>query len=148
MRQFYRQLRSIWYRLFLVRRYPVLSQLTKFAVVGTTSFVIDLSIYLALTRWAGWYYLLANTISFLVAVLWGFLANRLWTFRQRSGHMGKQYGKFLTVSTGGLALATGLLYLLVDFTPLHDVVAKFVVAIIVMIWNFTWNKYWTFRSHD
>ena len=56
-----------------------------------------------------------------------------------------QYGKFLAVSVGGLLLASGLLFVMVDTIGLHDVLAKFLIAIVVMFWNFSLNKFWTFR---
>jgi len=133
----------------VVLRLSWFRQLVKFALVGVSSFMIDLSLYLFLTRFIFWFsqhYIIANTISFLLTVLWSFTLNRLWTFRVSSGFSGKQYSKFLIVSSIGLSLSSGLLYLAVDRLGLYDVVAKFMVAVVVMTWNFSANKFWTFRS--
>ena len=146
MKQLYANLRQWWLGFFLFRRWPVLVQLTKFAVVGVSSFIVDMSVYVSLTRLAGVYYLLANTVSFLMAVAWSFAWNKHWTFRLAGNRgLGGQSGKILPVSVGGLLLASGLLFVMVDTIGLHDVLAKFLIAIVVMFWNFSLNKFWTFR---
>jgi putative flippase GtrA len=126
-----------------------LRQLIKFAIVGTSTFLVDLAVYLILTRsssWFGHYYIVANTVSFFIAVLWSFAFNRWWTFRVKEKFSQKQYFKFLLISIGGLLLSSLLLYVAVDVWHIYDVIAKFLVAIVVMIWNFSGNKFWTFRS--
>ena len=43
-------------------------QLAKFATVGASGYVVNLVVYTALLRGAGWHYALAATGSFIVAV--------------------------------------------------------------------------------
>ncbi len=136
---------------YFFKRFPFTKQLTKFAIIGVSSFIIDLLIYYALTRnfdFFGHNYLLANVISFMVAVVWSFLWNKFWTFRVSSNaNIMREYFKFLVTSAIGLGLNSGLLYLAVSHLHIFDIFAKFYVAIIVMIWNFSVNKFWTFKHH-
>lgn len=128
----------------------MLKQLFKFAVVGVTSFVVDMSVYYILTRTSSFflnYYLLANTISFLISAAWSFGFNKIWTFRHAPNpRVFQQSIKFLLVSTGGLLLTTFLLRIAVENLRMYDILAKFLIAIIVMFWNFFVNKYWTFKK--
>src|SRR5881397_4208229 len=73
-------------------------QLAKFAAVGATGYVVNLAVYTALLRGAGWHYVYAATVSFLVAVTNNYLWNRLWTFRDERGHIGFQGLRFFTVA--------------------------------------------------
>jgi putative flippase GtrA len=126
-----------------------LRQLIKFALVGVTAFFVDMTVYLALTRSVGWFgrhYIAANGLSFFVAVLWSFTFNRWWTFKVREKFSSRQYLKFFLISSVGLLLSSTLLYIAVDRWRIYDVIAKFLVAIVVMLWNFSGNKFWTFRS--
>ena len=136
----------------LFNKFPILKQLTKFALVGVSSFVIDIIVYFVLTRTSSFFshnYLLANCLSFIVAVIWSFAINRYWTFRVMGlNRIGLQYFKFFTTATIGLILNTILLYLAVAKLDFYDIVAKFLVAIVVMFWNFFTNKYWTFKITD
>ena len=50
-------------------------QLAKFATVGATGYVVNLAVYAALVRGAGWHYALAATASFLVVSLVALGAN-------------------------------------------------------------------------
>src|ERR687887_634083 len=65
-------------------------QLAKFAAVGATGYVVNLAVYTALLRGAGWHYAYAATVSFLVAVTNNYLWNRVWTFRDQRGHVAFQ----------------------------------------------------------
>ena len=77
-------------------------QLARFCAVGLSGFVVNLGVYALLVRGAGLHYLLAATLSFLVAVTSNYTWNRLWTFRQQRGHVGYQGLRFFVVSTVAL----------------------------------------------
>jgi len=144
-----RILLQVWRESWWYRRFPVINQLFKFAIIGVTSFLLDLGVYAALTRTSDfwrYYFIAANTVSFMVSVVWSFTWNKIWTFKSgRSGSTRRQYIKFLTVSLGGLVLSSILLYLAVKSWHIYDILAKFLIAIVVMFWNFNLNKFWTFR---
>lgn len=136
---------------YVFRRFPTTKQLTKFAMVGVTNFFVDLLVYVFLTRTFIFFeknYLLANALAFVLAVLWSFVVNKFWTFRNNSTDYTKQYGKFFIVYAVGLGWTSLLLYLAVDVFSFYDIPAKFVIAIIVMFWNFFVNKFWTFKEHE
>ena len=73
-------------------------QLAKFGAVGATGYVVNLAVYTALLRGAGWHYAYAATVSFLVAVTNNYLWNRIWTFRSERGHVAFQGLRFFTVA--------------------------------------------------
>ncbi|MBI4090634.1 MAG: GtrA family protein [Candidatus Komeilibacteria bacterium] len=125
-------------------------QLIKFSIVGAANTIIDFSVYFVLTRYAQTPFLLASTISWLLAVTSSFTFNKFWTFRVR-GMQGirTQYVKFFLVSVVSLAVSLFTLWLLVAQFGIHDLLAKIVTIGIVVFWNFFMNKFWTFkRRHD
>ncbi len=132
----------------IANTFPWMRQLVKFALVGVSSFLLDLAIFLYLTRFIFWFqqhYIIANAIAFFLTVMWSFNFNRLWTFKVMTRFSTKQYSKFLLVYSIGLVLSSCFLYLAVEKLHLYDVLAKFLVAIVVMMWNFSGNKFWTFK---
>ncbi|MFH0874122.1 MAG: GtrA family protein [Candidatus Komeilibacteria bacterium] len=146
MKSWYTQIHRWWVNFFLFRRWPILAQLTKFALIGVSSFIVDMLVYVVLTRLTGLYYLLANILSFLISAAWSFYWNKRWTFRTAvSQPLGQQYFKFLSVNIVGLFLTSVLLFIFVSGWSWNDLLAKFIIAIIVMLWNFSLNKIWTFR---
>ena len=119
-------------------------QLAKFSAVGATGYVINLVVYTALLRGAGFHYAAAATCSFLVAVTNNYLWNRLWTFHAQRGHVGWQGLRFLVVAliayVANILLLTGLIALGLD-----KVVSQAIAVILVTPLNFLGNKLWSFR---
>src|ERR671932_2476339 len=84
-------------------------QLAKFSAVGASGYVINLAVYTALLRGAGFHYAAAATCSFLVAVTNNYTWNRLWTFHAQRGHVGWQGLRFLVVALVAYGANIGLL---------------------------------------
>jgi putative flippase GtrA len=120
-------------------------QLAKFAAVGATGYVVNLAVYTALLREAGWHYAYAATVSFLVAVTNNYLWNRVWTFRHQRGHVGFQGLRFFTVALvaygANLGILSGLIVL-----GMNKVVAQAIAIVLVTPLNFVGNKLWSFRA--
>jgi putative flippase GtrA len=119
-------------------------QLAKFSTVGATGYIVNLAVYTALLRGAGWHYALAATVSFLVAVTNNYLWNRLWTFRHLRGHVGFQGLRFLVVAAVAYAANLGILSILILF-GLDKVLAQAIAIVLVTPLNFIGNKLWSFR---
>lgn len=133
--------------LFFPRR-PTFRQFVKFGIVGACNTVLDFAVYLALTRTSafwGEHIIMAATVSFLVAVASSFFFNNFWTFRRDANDLSSRSIKFLIVATGGLcwnALILGLL----TRAGMYDIIAKLIATGMVLAWNFTMQKRWTFRA--
>lgn len=119
-------------------------QLAKFSVVGASGYVVNLAVYAALLRGAGFHYLAAATCSFLVAVTNNYLWNRLWTFRHQRGHFAYQGARFLLVALVALAANLVLLRLLVGL-GVGKILAQAIAIVLVTPLNFVGNKLWSFR---
>jgi putative flippase GtrA len=119
-------------------------QLAKFVAVGTSGYIVNLSVYSALVEGAGIHYLAAATCSFLVAVTNNYTWNRLWTFRGQRGHVAYQGMRFLIVSL--VALGTNLMILHGLVTAgLGKIPAQAAAIVFVTPLNFVGNKLWSFR---
>jgi putative flippase GtrA len=119
-------------------------QLAKFAAVGATGYIVNLAVYTALLRGAGWHYIYAATVSFLVAVTNNYLWNRLWTFRDQRGHVGFQGLRFFTVAVVAYGANLGILSALIAL-GMNKVAAQAVAIVLVTPLNFIGNKLWSFR---
>jgi putative flippase GtrA len=119
-------------------------QLAKFGAVGASGYVVNLAVYTALLKGAGWHYAYAATASFLVAVTNNYLWNRLWTFRDQRGHVGFQGLRFLIVAGVAYGANLGVLAALVA-AGTDKVVAQAIAIVLVTPLNFVGNKLWSFR---
>lgn len=156
-------------------------QFVKFCIVGLSSTLIDFGVYLALIevaqlqslvgRWLGGEHflglldaqmagrLLANCISFMLAVTNGFIWNSRWTFRHTDPEgLHRRYAKFVLTNVIGLALNLTILTAVSHLVPpsvsvllahkLKDpegFIGKLCATAVVVFWNFTASKYWTFK---
>jgi len=144
----------------------------KFMVVGTLGFIIDfgtLTFLIEVVDLPGLVadntqfsetvgLIMANTISFTLAVVSNFTFNRYWTYPEsRSRRKRVQLPQFTLVSVIGLLLNNAIFALT---TPVFDtllvsmaflpfsiagyVPAKMLATVVVLFWNFFVNRYWTY----
>jgi putative flippase GtrA len=119
-------------------------QLAKFSAVGASGYAINLAVYTALLRGAGFHYTLAATCSFVVAVTNNYIWNRLWTFHAHRGHVGWQGLRFLVVALVAYGVNLALLSALIAF-GLDKVLSQAIAVVLVTPLNFIGNKLWSFR---
>jgi len=79
----------------------------KFLVVGTVGFIIDFGSFNLMFRLLNFPAILAQAISFTLAVTSNFTWNRLWTYPEsRTKPIVKQFGQFFILNLIGLAIRT------------------------------------------
>ena len=120
-------------------------QLFKFCVVGGSGYAINLAVYVAMVKLAGVHYMPAAMCSFLFAVVNNYTWNRLWTFRDKRGHVAFQGLRFLMVSLLALGANLACLAILVS-AGVGDVSAQATAIIVVTPVSFLGNKLWSFRT--
>lgn len=133
---------------FIESRRRLAAQFVRFAAVGAFNTVLDFGVYLWLTRsYPYWSSRIvgAATVSFVLAATSSFLLNNFWTFRQDAKGWHRRLPKFFVVAVGGLLWNAAILHLLTT-AGVHDIVAKLCATGIVLLWNFTLQKTWTFRA--
>lgn len=146
----------------------------KFLLVGTIGFIIDfgtLTFLVEVVDLPGLVaensqfsetvgLIIANTISFTLAVLSNFTLNRYWTYPESRGKRKRvQLPQFTVVSIIGLilnntilALTTPLFGWLIATTPFLRgsidgyIPAKILATVVVLFWNFFVNRYWTYSN--
>lgn len=147
---------------------------TKFVIVGTIGFVLDFGTLTFLIEVvnlpglvaentpfsAGVGLVVANTISFSLAVLSNFTLNRYWTYPEsRTKKKRLQLPQFTLVSIVGLILNNAIFALTTPpFNNLLDTLefipdsidgympAKILATVVVLFWNFFVNRYWTYKN--
>lgn len=128
-----------------------LRQFIKFCIVGTASSVINVTIYIFLTRFFGIYYVAADVCAYLIALINSYYLNRNFTFRSSHKKVGVQFLKYITVYTIGMVSSAWLLYVFVNDFGIYDLYAKILVIGIITMWNFVGSKFLIFdrdAHHD
>jgi putative flippase GtrA len=134
----------------------------KFATVGALGALTDFAVLNGLILLAGLLEEVANAFSFTAAVAQNFTLNRLWTFPEsQSRNLRRQMLQFALVSIVGLGINT-LIFSFVhrslepnwiawlDNPTVGHIAsynfAKLFAIGVVLFWNFTINRLWTYRG--
>ena len=119
----------------------LLRQIAAFGVVGGICFVIDYTVMVLLTEFAGISYLLSCGISFTVSVVTNYLLSMRFVFKfKNDGNKAKELTLFVTLSVTGLLLTEVLMWVGVERLSFHYVLVKVAVTGIVMAYNFVTKK--------
>ena len=133
----------------------------KFAIVGAAGSITDFALLNVLIQFLGLPLAAANTCSFVAAVMQNFCLNRLWTFPEsRERHASGQLAQFAMVSLMGSGL-NQLVFLSLHhlwesywmdvlgaetgFVASYNAAKLFAIGV-VLFWNFTANRLWTYRG--
>lgn len=117
-----------------------------YSIGGAISFVVDFGMLLVLTEYIGFYYLVSATLSVIMAIVVNYAWQRHVTFKSKEKNLAKQFSKFVVISIIAIGINILLMYIIVDIIHLWYVVAKIIVTIVLWVWNFFGNKYFTFAN--
>ncbi|MBR4748365.1 MAG: GtrA family protein [Abditibacteriota bacterium] len=144
-------------------------QLVRFAVAGLLNTAVDFAVtavFLGIFTFH-YGYIPASSIGFLAGVVLSYVLSVKWIFTQRSVTDRRlEFTLFLLIGVIGLVLHAYLLYVMVDTSPVRDMIiqladktvksfvpneanvwfSKIVVTVIVFFWNFYARKYMLFKA--
>jgi len=124
--------------------------LGRFGAVGMLNTVLDLALFAVLGGWLALPALAANTLAYGTGIVNSFVWNRRWTFAHRPRqHAGRQFARFALVSLSALLLNDALVLSLAALFNAGSAglaAAKLIATAAGLLWNFTLNNHWTFRT--
>ncbi len=116
-------------------------QVLKFGIVGFLAFCIDYVMLFLLTDILGCNYLLSSAIAFAVSTLFNYFFSMRFVFVPKD-NINKivEFTSFVFLSLIGVGLTVLLMFLFVECSRVHYLIAKIIVTIIVMFYNFVTRK--------
>ncbi len=135
----------------------------KFAAVGAFGAVIDFGFFNLFTSIFLIKAIVSSALSFIMAVASNFLLNRYWTYPDsRTKTFAQQAVQFLLISLVGMGIRLILFAVLenplinlaermlpsIGVTPTfigHNLTLAFAI-LVVMMWNYIANRYWTYND--
>ena len=104
-----------------------------------------------LFRGIGLHYAIATVLSWISAVLFAYETNSRFVFRARTEgkkQRGIQFASFLTCRILSLGVELGLMVLLVDWIKVNDYIAKALIQVAVIVFNYVGSKWFVFRKKE
>ena len=119
----------------------LLEQIVKFGIVGVIAFAIDFGVLVFLTEVFHLDPVVSATISFIVSVVFNYVASMRYVFSHREGmSRRREFVIFVVLSAAGLAINDGLMWAGTAFTPIDYRFIKIFATAVVMVWNFVTRK--------
>ncbi|WP_278034718.1 GtrA family protein [Flavobacterium nitratireducens] len=118
----------------------------KFGFVGFSGLIIDFGITWICKEKLKLNKYLANGFGFLFGVTNNYFLNKYFTFDNHNEEIGFQFLSFLIIAIIGFSINTGFLYSLQKKTKINFYVCKIIVTVLVFVWNFGANSFYTFKS--
>lgn len=123
-----------------LKNQKLLKQIFKFGIVGGLAFIIDYALLFILTKIIKMYYLDASIISFVISLIFNYIASIKFVFDVKKKQTIKEIFIFVLLSVIGLGINQVILYITVDLILIDVMIGKIFATAIVMIWNFITRK--------
>src|SRR5262245_47071048 len=122
-----------------------LLRLSRYSVVGVSTFLFDLLLLYVLTDFLLWNYLVSAATAFTIAVTVNYVLSRHYVFKGTLRSVGSGYAAFLAIAGAGLATITVLMALFVEVFHWNYLWSRVFIAAIVGMWNYLMNLYVNFK---
>lgn len=121
-------------------------QLIRYCFVGGFAFMVDAGGLYVLTEYAGMYYLLSATISFIAGLVVNYLLSTSWIFRKsKLANRWTEFVIYSAIGVVGLGMNALFLYVFTDWLHIYYMMSKIITAAMVMLWNFFARKIILFK---
>jgi putative flippase GtrA len=119
-------------------------QFTRFTGTGFISAIGHYGLLISLVQGFGVEPVRASLAGALLGAWINYAVNYRYTFRSHTRHR-ESVPKFAVVAGIGLLLNTGFMWLGVHVLAAHYLLSQMLATVLVLLWSFGANRYWTFR---
>ena len=116
---------------------------------GGVAFFLSVALFDLFANKMGLYEQIANSISWIICVIFTYFTNRIFVFKSRSKGiegMGKEFMSFVTARLATLILENAILFIGVDILTMDNMIAKLIGQVVVIVSNYILSKLWIFKK--
>lgn len=121
------------------------AQITKFALVGIGSFIIDMSLLIFFKQSIGMSPVAAVAVSQIIVISINFLLNKYWSFESRQVPL-KQLNRYLILVLANYSLSLLFMYVFHDLLAYDYRAVRFGTILLFVTSNFLLYKYWVYKE--
>ena len=116
----------------------------KFCMVGFSGVFVDFGITFICKEILKIQKYVSNAIGFSMAASTNYMLNRMWTFHSHNPHIGLEFSRFFLIALIGLGINLLIIWTITGKFKVNFYVSKLIATILVTVWNFLINAYFTF----
>lgn len=134
----------------LIKKYE---EIIRYLIVGVLTTVVSLGTYYLcvltiLNPDIGWQLQIANIISWIFAVAFAYITNRIFVFKSKDKNITKEIISFTSSRVITLLADMFIMFLIVTICHGNDKIAKLVSQVVVTIGNYVLSKLFVFKKND
>lgn len=134
-----------------LKLYKKYEEIINYLIVGGLTTIVSLgSYYLCIYTFLDpdvWYQLqAANIISWICAVTFAYLANRIFVFKSKNQKKFKEAVSFYGSRIATLLMDMGIMFVFVTLLNFNDKIMKLVVQVVVTVANYILSKLFVFKK--
>ena len=129
-------------------------EMLRYLIVGALTTLLNYAVYAGtflLAKGLPGDYQIANTVSFLVAVVFAYFANKKAVFRTVTSGAAdalREAGFFFVMRLVSFGFDVGMMALLVDVWRADELLAKIPVVFVIVLLNYVFSKLYIFRKPE
>ena len=126
-------------------------RMLRYIVVGGMTTFVSFSTYWLLYKHVEIEPNLANVISIIIAVLFAYITNKIFVFKNKVSSFKDLIIEFMRfVSSRGITMLIEIIgvYIALEVYNLHELLSKGIVSIIVLVLNYLLSRFFVFRNTD
>jgi len=116
----------------------------KFCLVGFSGIFVDFGTTYFFKEVLKVQKYVANAIGFSLAATSNYFLNRVWTFESHNPQVLQELSRFFVIALIGLGINSAIIWLMNGKFKINFYLSKLVATLIVTLWNFLINAYFTF----
>lgn len=122
-----------------------------YIIVGLLTTIVSLIVYFGLTRTVlnidiPIQLQIANITSWIVAVLFAYITNRIFVFKSKNKKIVSEFAMFVVSRIASLLMDMFCMFMIVSVFSLSDIIGKIVSQVVVTIANYIFSKIFVFKK--
>lgn len=131
------------------KMYKKYEEIIKYLFFGGLTFVVSIVSYGLFSKFFHIQYLISNILSWILAVTFAFITNKLFVFKSNSKEkkqVTNEVIQFFVFRLISLGIEMGILFIFVDIIKFNDLIVKIMAQIIVILLNYIFSKLFIFNT--
>lgn len=115
---------------------------------GGLTTLINIVVF-SLAMWMGMSWWVANFVSWVIAVLFAFVTNKLWVFNSHTENAKEllwEFSKFIFARLLSLGIDYGFMYVFISLLNMGDLLSKILTQFVIVAANYVFSKFIIFKS--
>lgn len=140
---------------FIKKIYNKYKEAIDYLFWGGIAFVLSMVLFWVFASLMGMNEIIANTIDWIICVIFTFFTNKFFVFRSKSGSLkafGKEFAEFVAARLFTLILEDVIIWIgcsLMGYDKgLGQLIVKFAGQFVVIVANYFLSKFWIFKNKE